>query len=267
MEFKDLGKTGEKIPAIGWGTWKYGADPKEEVSALKLGFERGFRFVDTAEMYNSETIVGEAIKDAEDIFVATKVSPSHFDYDGVMNACDGSLKRLGIRQIDLYQLHWPNKSIPISETMRAMEKLVDDGKIRYIGVSNFSEGEIEEAQGVLKHNEIVSDQVEYSVLVRQIENGLMDYCRKNRISIIAYSPLGQGKLYSKKYSRLYELLEGIGRSHGKSATQVALNWVVSKENVVAIPKAGSAKHVLEDCESAGWKLDKEEMEKINSFLA
>ena len=267
MEFKDLGKTGEKIPTIGWGTWKYGADPKEEVSALKLGFERGFRFVDTAEMYNSEAIVGEAIKDAGDIFVATKVSPSHFDYDGVMNACDGSLKRLGIRQIDLYQLHWPNKSIPISETMRAMEKLVDDGKIRYIGVSNFSESEIEEAQSVLKHNEIVSDQVEYSVLVRQIEDGLMDYCRKNRITIIAYSPLAQGKLYSKKYSRLYELLEGIGRSHGKNATQVALNWVVSKENVVAIPKAGSVKHVLEDCESVGWKLGKEEMEKINSFLA
>lgn len=265
METIELGKTGEKIPVLGLGTWNLGRKPQQEIEALKEGFRLGIRFVDTAEMYHTEDIVGKALAGESGVFVATKVSPHHFHHDDVIKSCNESLRNLGIKRIDLYQLHWPNPRIPIAETMRAMEKLVADGKIRHIGVSNFSINEMEEARASMKSNEIVSNQVEYNPFVRGVEGEFYDYCRKNRITIIAYSPFGSGKLFRDKGSKLYMLLEGIGKKYGKSVAQVVLAWLVSKGNVVPIPKASSKEHVKEIAESV-FRLEKDDVEEINRFL-
>lgn len=178
--YKNLGKTNEKIPAIGLGTYGIGgymhsdySKDKEAIELIRYAIEIGLNFIDTAEMYGSghtEELIGEAIMGLrEKVFIATKVSPSHFSYEEVIKACERSLKRLKTTYIDLYQLHWPNPSIPIKETMKAMEYLVDKGKIRYIGISNFSVEETKEAMEALSKYEIVSNQVEYSILERSIE--------------------------------------------------------------------------------------------------
>jgi len=201
---KELVSTGERIRVVGMGTYGIGGRTApdrplntEAVTALKLGFSLGMRFVDTAEMYgagHSEELVGQAVRGSHsEMFVATKVSPEHFDYEGVLRAADRSLKRLGIKCIDLYQLHWPSSSIPIRETMRAMERLQSEGKIRHVGVSNFSVEQIVEAQKALSKGQVVSNQVEYNLISRGIERDLLGYCERSKITVIAYTPLGRGR--------------------------------------------------------------------------
>lgn len=266
MEQKRLGKTDVKIPAIGLGTWQLSSDTKKEVDALKTGLELGMRFIDTAEIYGTEQIVAKALEGESDVFIATKVTPTHFRYDDVIKACDRSLEKLRVKAIDLYQLHWPNKSVPVSETMRAMEKLVADGKVRYIGVSNFDVLEMKEAQASMKSNELVSNQVEYSVLVREIEDDVLKYCKKEGITILAYSPLAHGALYSKKNAKVLAFLAEIGMKYGKTPTQVALNWLISKGEVVAIPKASDSSHVGEDAGAGEFSLGAADVSSINDFL-
>ena len=266
MDTRELGKTGEKVPVIGLGTWKISRGD-EGVESVTAGMEAGMRFVDTAEMYGNEDMVGLAIKGQRDIFLATKVSPDHFHYEDVIRACNASLKRLGRKQIDLYQLHWPNTGIPIAETMKAMEKLVDDGKIRYIGVSNFSIDEMAEAQESMKRYEIVSNQVEYSIITRGIEDGLLEFCNDVGATVIAYSPFGSGKLFERKYAGLLSLLDHIGITYSKMASQVALNWVISHKGVVAIPKAGSRDHIKENAEAASFSISSNDLIRIRDALA
>ncbi len=265
MRLKELGNTKEKIPEIGIGTWKMGPNPEQEKLAIKAALKTGMRFIDTAEMYGSEWIVGDAIKGEKDIFIATKVSPNHFRHNDLINSCNNSLAELKIKQIDLYQLHWPNHSIPIQETMRAMEELVDLGKIRHIGVSNFTVSEFKAAQESMKRYEIVSNQVEYSILVRDIENELLDFCNRNKITLIAYSPFARGALFEPKNVNTLQLLERIGKSHSKTVPQVALNWLIAKRSVVAIPKASDRAHVLENAGASGWKLTKKEERELDSL--
>ncbi len=254
MIYKELGKTKEKLSSIGVGTWQLGKNPSEEVKAIKAAIENGVNFIDTAEIYGSEPLVNNAIKGTKDIFVATKVWPGHFHYADVIKACDKSLKNLGLKQIDLYQLHWPNKFIPIEETMRAMESLVKSGKIRYIGVSNFDKSQLIAAQAVMKREEIVSNQVEYSLMVRNPEEELLPYCQKQKISLIAYSPLGHGKLFAGKYKKLFDLLSNVGAKYNKTAAQISLNWLVSRKGVFAIPKASSIEHAVENAKATSFKL-------------
>lgn len=240
MEKRELGRSGEKISVIGMGTWKMG-DAKEkgrtlETKALRRGIELGMTLIDTAEMYgygNAETLVGQAIKDIRDeVFVATKVSPQHFGYEDVLSSCDASLRRLGVKHIDLYQLHWPSGQIPIEETMRAMEELVSRGKIRYIGISNFSVAQTQKAREALPRSEIVSNQVRYSLTHRMIESDLLLFCEKEGLTVIAYSPLETGKLPSDRIPTT--LLE----KYGMTPAQLMLNWVTFRGGVAAIPKAG-----------------------------
>ena len=189
MNLQELGNSGVQIPDVGLGTWEYtgGSAP------LLRGVELGAFLIDTAEAYRTEDAVGEAIKEIRDyVFVATKVSPSHFRRRDLLKAADQSLKRLKIDFIDLYQLHWANPRIPIAETMGAMEELVDAGKVRYIGVSNFSVGLMEEAQAALSRARIVSNQVEFSLTERSIEPEVLPYCQANGITVIAYKPAGAG---------------------------------------------------------------------------
>ncbi len=248
------------------GTWQLDVNDRSALSALKKGLELGMRFIDTAEIYGTEFLVEKAIKGENDIFIATKVWPNNFKYDDVIGACNRSIARLGVKSIDLYQLHWPNYTVPIEETMSAMEQLQKDGKIRHIGVSNFSVKELEEARACLKNGDIASNQVEYSIIMREPEkDGMLDYCKKEKITLIAYMPFGHGSFFRGSNAPLLNMLEDIGRNHGKSAAQVALNWLISKEQVVAIPKASSPMHVIDNLGALGFKLSKEEVNSMEKM--
>src|SRR5712691_4894157 len=268
MQFRPLGRTHESIPVVGLGTWGIGGEmgpnsSRDEVGirALRLGLDLEMKLIDTAEMYgagHSEEVVARSLEGRRDgVFVASKVSPRHFAYDDVLAAASRSLKRLGLRQMDLYQLHWPSSKIPIAETMRAMEKLVKDGLTRYIGVSNFSVEQMREAQQSLSHEKIVSNQVEFSLIDRSVEARILPYCQKEGLTLIAYSPLGQGKIPRGRGSS-FKVLDEVAGKLGKSRNQVALSWVLQHDSVVAIPKAANADHVKENAEVADWKLDKED---------
>jgi len=235
------------------------------IDALRFGLDLEMKFIDTAEMYgagHSEEVVARALEGRNDrVFVASKVSPRHFAYDDVLAAAKRSLKRLGLKQMDLYQLHWPSSSIPISETMRAMEKLVNDGLIRHIGVSNFSVEQMKEAQQSLSHEKIVSNQVEFSLVDRSIEARILPYCQKEGLTVIAYSPLGQGKIPRGRGSS-FKVLDEISGKLGKSRNEVALNWVLQHDSVVAIPKAADTGHVKENADAAEWKLGSDDYQRL-----
>jgi diketogulonate reductase-like aldo/keto reductase len=214
--------------------------------------------IDTAENYGTEGVVGEAIRNRrEQVFLATKAAPRNFRRRDLIAAAERSLVRLGTEYIDLYQLHWPNYTVPIEETMSAMEELVDAGKIRFIGVSNFSIGELKRAQSALPKYRIVANQVRYSLIERTIEGGLLKYCQENAITIIAFSPLGASFAQFRRADPQGEL-NRIATAAGRTEAQVALNWLIAKDNVVTIPKASTAAHVIEDCEASGWRLSEKD---------
>ena len=267
MEYKFLGKTREKLSEIGIGTWQLGPNREQNIESIHIALDNGVNFIDTAEIYGTEDTVGEVIKGRKNLFIATKVWATHFRYDDVIKACSNSLKRLGLKQIDLYQLHWPNPSIDIKETMSAMEKLVSENKIRYIGVSNFSKKQLIDAQNAMSKYEIVSNQVKYNVLDRDPEKDLSDYLRKEKMTLIAYSPLAHGDALKRKYSWLLDELGKIGKRYGKTPAQVMLNWLIMKKGVIPIPKASSPRHMLEDIESADFKLSSPEIKYIDNLTS
>jgi len=275
LEFKKLGRSDEKIPVLGLGTWGIGgfsaknsAGDEGDVKALTLGLNLGMQLIDTAEMYasgHSEEVVGKTIVNRrESVFLATKVSPEHFSYEGVLKACDRSLKRLGTEYIDLYQAHWPNPRIPIPETMKAMERLVRDGKIRYIGVSNFSVEQTQTARDALSTVDVVSNQVEYSLLDRSIESELLPYAEKEQITIIAYSPLARGRIASSSSREdRWNTIDKIATKYEKTRNQIALNWLIAKQPVVAIPKSANPLHINENLGGQGWKMHSEDYDDIS----
>src|SRR6476660_642442 len=184
MLLKELANTGIRVPEIGFGTWNY----RGGVEPLRAAIEYGAGLIDTAESYGTEEIVGEAIKGRRhQVFLATKALPRNFKRRDLVAAAEKSLRRLGVGHIDLYQLHWPNLTIPIEVPMRGMEDLVNAGKVRFIGVSNFSVRDLINAQAALGKQRIISNQVRYSLAERTIEGGLLQYCQKNGITVIAYS--------------------------------------------------------------------------------
>jgi diketogulonate reductase-like aldo/keto reductase len=247
---KELANTRIRLPEIGFGTWNYNGG----VEPLRAAIECGARLIDTAESYGTEGVVGEAIKGRRHrVFLATKVLPRNFKRRDLVLAAERSLRRLGTDHIDLYQLHWPNFTIPIEEPMRGMEDLVDAGKVRFIGVSNFSVRDLAKAQVALSRQRIVSNQVRYSLIERTIEGGLVQYCQKNGITVIAYSPLATGFEYLKRADP-EGVLRRVAEASSKSEAQVALNWCIGKENMIAIPKASTVEHVVENTGASGWKL-------------
>ena len=259
MKYKELGNTSLPIPEIGLGTWAYTGG----VVPLRRGIELGAFLVDTAESYGTEAAVGDAIRGIRDqVFVATKVSPEHFHKGDLVRSADQSLRKLGIDFIDLYQLHWHNPRIPIEETMDAMESLVEAGKVRFVGVSNFSVTQLRQAQAALSKSRIVSNQVEYSLVARDIEADLLPFCQENQITVIAYSPLAEGLNNIVKKDGA-GVLQKIAAETGKTAAQIALNWCICKQAVIAIPKANSVAHIEEDCDASDWSLSEEHMELLN----
>ena len=262
IALRELGRTGEQIPEIGLGTWQY----RGGVEPLRRGIELGARFIDTAEIYGTESISGDAIAD-QHAFLATKVSGDHLTYDEVLKAAEHSLKRLGIPTIDLYQIHWPSeRGAPIAETMRAMEELVQAGKVRYIGLSNFSRSQLEDAQAALKQNRIASNQVEYNLMRRSIEKDLPFYQREG-ITVIAYSPFARGDLLGSGRRKGLDDLGAVAAEAGKTPAQVCLNWCLSRPGVIPIPKTDRVDRVAEICGGSGWALTPAQVSRLDEAFS
>jgi diketogulonate reductase-like aldo/keto reductase len=267
MELTQLGNTGVMVPEIGLGVWKY----RGGVEPLRRGIELGAFLIDTAEMYRTEDVVGQAVKGIRDqVFIATKVSGSHLRHDDVLRAADASLHELETDSVDLYQVHWPNSSVPIKETMQAMATLVDRKQVKYIGVSNFSARELREAQAALRNYPIVSNQVLYNLNNREIERELLPYCQKHNVTIIAYTPLDDGRLVVKsrwRRSQGMNVLAEIAAQTHKTLAQVALNWCLSRSNVIAIPKSDSVARTEENCRASGWRLTPAQVTRLDEAFA
>ncbi|MFQ5998957.1 MAG: aldo/keto reductase, partial [Candidatus Bathyarchaeia archaeon] len=275
MEYREFGRTGFKASIVGMGTYydplwiilattlKIRMHATKSIDAIKIGLAGGINLIDTAEIYRTEPIVREAIKGwkREELFIASKVWWNHLRYDSVLRACERSLRHLGSDYLDLYQIHFPNSRIPIKETMSAMEKLVDDGKIRHIGISNFSLRRMKDAQEALSKHELASTQMNYNLTHRDVERDILPHCERERIAILAYYPLAHGKLSGKKlYSN--DSYQKVSEKHGnKTPSQVAINWLGTRSDVVfPIPRASNPIHVKENLNAVGWKLDESDMQ-------
>lgn len=276
MELKELGATGVMVPEIGLGTWKYrgGTEP------LRRGVALGAFLIDTAELYRTEDVVGQAVRDMRDrVFIATKVEGGHLRRDQVLRAAEGSLRQMRVDCIDLYQIHWPDHNVPIKETMGAMESLVDRGVVRYIGVSNFSVKELAEAQAAMTKYPIVSNQVLYNLRWREIEADLLPYCQEHRIAVMAYTPLNDGELAgsagrgrrrsgsARGPDPALETLGQMASETGRTPAQVALNWCTAHPGVIAIPKSDSVARTEDNCAASGWRLTPEQVRRLDQAFA
>jgi diketogulonate reductase-like aldo/keto reductase len=234
----------------------------KEVAALRLGIDLGMTLIDTAEMYangGAEKIVGEAIKDRRDeVFVVTKFYPQNATRERMAAACDRSLRRLGIEQIDLYLLHWRG-DVPLKETLAGFDHLLDAKKIRYAGVSNFDVEDLTDLARIKGGLErIVTDQVLYNLVRRGIEWDLLPWMRKRHRPVMAYSPVEEGLL-----AHSHHVLKRVAERHDATPVQVALAWVIRDDGVIAIPKAADPKHVRENRGAADIKLTKRDLEELD----
>lgn len=237
---------GDDVPVLGQGTWGMGEKPSRrtaEVTALRLGLDLGMTLIDTAEMYGdggAEEVVGEAFAGRRDeVFIVSKVLPTHASRLGVVTACDHSLRRLRTDRIDLYMLHW-RLGTPLAETVAGFEALKAAGKIRHWGVSNFDTADMIELAGVSDGRNVQTDQVLYNLRRRGIEHDLLPWCRERAIPVMAYSPVEQGVLAGD--GRLARIAD----RYGVTRAQLALAWVLREEGVIAIPKASNPDHVREN---------------------
>lgn len=279
MEFKIL-TDNVKIPVLGIGTWTMGGEiekdtshDKEDIYAIRTAIDLGMTHIDTAEIYSSghsEELVGEAIRgfNRKNLFITTKVSPEHLRYDDVISSAKASLKRLNTQYIDLYLIHHPNPNISLKETMSAMDFLVEKGLVRFIGVSNFSIEHMKEAQANSK-NKIVANQVEYNLLRRNdgkycpnVESEIIPYCQENNMIIIAYQPIARSTLARPGF----EILDKLAEKYNKTQAQIAINWLISKKNIITIPKASNIEHLKENLGAIGWKLKQEDINNLDKWI-
>lgn len=253
MDTKPLGRSGVDLPEIGLGTWEFSG----EAAVIHRAIDLGSFLLDTAESYGTEGRVGKAIAGRRDeVFLATKVSPWHFRHADVLTACDRSLKALDVDTIDLYQLHAPSADVPIEETMGAMADLVAAGKVRHVGLSNFSVREMEAAEAALGPDLIVENQIKYSLFDHQFADTVIPYCEERGIMVLAYSSLEQGTFQREMRgnTRLVETMASVCAETGRTAAQVLLNWTLRSPVVITIPKTNTLSRVDENCAAAGWRL-------------
>ena len=258
--------SGETVPALGMGTWRMGesmARRAEEIETLRLGLKLGVTLIDTAEMYGegrTEELVGEALDQRRDqAFVVSKVYPHNASRSGATAACERSLRRLRTDRIDLYLLHWRG-TVPLEETMEAFTTLQRKGKIRYYGVSNFDVDDMKEWWRVQGGSSIATNQVLYNLQRRGIEWDLLPWLRERRVPIMAYSPIEQGRLTHEKR------LATAARSSGLTAAQVALAWLFSSNDVIAIPKTSSPSRLQENLRALDHELTPDELAELNRLF-
>jgi diketogulonate reductase-like aldo/keto reductase len=248
--------SGEQVPAFGMGTWYM--ESASDAAALKAGLDMGIRLIDTAEMYGegrAEELVGEATAGRRDeVFIVSKVYPHNASRKGVAAACERSLQRMKTDRIDLYLLHWRG-NIPLAETVAGFEALRAAGKIRHWGVSNLDTGDLEELWS-LSHA-VQANQLLYNLTRRGIEWDLLPWQRARRIPTMAYSPIEQARLLKNR------ALVDFSKRHGISAPQAALAWLLTKDDIIVIPKAANAAHLAENLDSLKVKLTKEQLGELD----
>ena len=262
MRFVEL-LGGEKVPALGLGTWNIGVgDPDEaaQLRALQAGIAQGMTLIDTAEMYGdgrSEALVAKAIAGQRDkVFLVTKVLPHNASRRGTIKACEASLKRLSADVIDLYLLHWRGPHA-LAETFAAFEELRGAGKIRHYGVSNFDVDDLDELAKAAPKARSAANQVQYNLSHRGIEWDLVPRCRKDKAAVMAYCPLGQGRLVNNP------ALASIAAKHNVTNAAVALAFTLRLPGMIAIPKSSHEKRVLENAAAADLALDKDDLAKLD----
>jgi diketogulonate reductase-like aldo/keto reductase len=255
--------SGEQVPALGQGTWYLGentAARAEEIAALRLGLDLGLTLIDTAEMYGeglAEKLVGEAIAGRRnEVVLVSKVYPHNASRQGAVAACERSLRRLKTDRLDLYLLHWRG-SIPLEETVNAFEALIRAGKIRYWGVSNFDLDDMEELAHIPGGSGVATNQVLYNLTRRRVEYDLFPWCRKHEVSMMAYSPIEQGRMLKNR------ALQIVAERHGAAPAQVALAWLLRHDGVIVIPKAATREHVRENGGALELKLTKHDLAELD----
>lgn len=276
MNFKTL-KKGFSLPELGLGTWKIGGEREPDTSrdmewvhGIEEAIRMGYTHIDTAEMYgvgHTEELIGEALRGfpRESLAIATKVFATNLAYDDVLESAQNSLVRLDLDYVDLYYIHAPNPDIPLKETMQAFDELIAQGRIKNIGVSNFTRELLEEAQSYTK-NKIVANQVEYNLVTREqshygantkMESEMLPYCQANDILLVAYRPLDRGIVLEKN-----PLMDELAEKYQKTYAQLAINWLLSQKNVVAIPKSSDTAHMQENLGATGWYMEKNDVERL-----
>jgi aryl-alcohol dehydrogenase-like predicted oxidoreductase len=314
MQKRRLGKTDLELTTVGLGTWAMGGpwqygwgpqDDDEAIAAIQAALEIGINWIDTAPAYglgHSEELIREALKHrGERPIIATKCGllwnekkekVSCLKRESIRRECHASLKRLGIEVIDLYQMHWPDPDQDVEEAWEEMAKLCKEGKVRYLGASNFS---VEQIKRVQRIHPVASLQPPYSMLHRQVEADLLDYCAQNDIGVVAYSPMERGLLTDKfnaariaslapddhrkrspdfqepRFGATLELVDGlrkIAERNGRTCAQLAISWVLRRPEVTAaIVGARRPGQILETAPASDWKLSKKDIDKIEKLLA
>ena len=265
MKFVDFsGK--ERVPALGMGTWEMGdhrASRKDEIACLQHGIDLGMSLIDTAEMYGdgaSEKLVGEAIAGRRDkVFLVSKVYPQNATRKGMIAACERSLGRLGTDRLDLYLLHWRG-SVPFAETVEAFERLQRDGKIHHWGVSNLDAEEMGVLVATPGGQAVATNQVLYNLSRRGVEWGLLPWCAAHRMPLMAYSPIEQARLLRNRD------LATLANDLGNTSAQIALAWLLSRDGVIAIPKAARRAHLDENFAALECTLDRAILARLDKIF-
>jgi diketogulonate reductase-like aldo/keto reductase len=264
-----FGPLPDEVSVVGQGTWQMaeGRGEEREIAALRAGIARGLTHIDTAELYGSgsaEELIAEAIRGLprRDLFIVSKVLPHNASHGGTIRACEQTLRRLGTDYLDVYLLHWRG-GLPLADTLGALEDLVDQGKIRALGVSNFDIGDLEEARVLLTKHPIACNQVLYHLGERHIDTGLIDYCAKQRIAVVGYSPFGHGRFPSPQREG-GRALAAVAARHGATPRQVALAFLVRKPPLFTIPKASSLAHAEENAGALHLRLTAADVAEIDA---
>lgn len=262
MMRRGFGPTGVEVPVVGQGTWKLRRPDKAE-AALRLGLDLGLTHIDTAELYRgSEEVVARAIAGRRsDVFLVSKVLPRNASYKGTLAACEASLRRLRTDHLDVYLLHWWEDSTALADTMRAFGELIDAGKTRFVGVSNFEVAHLEAAQSHLGKHRIVCNQVYYSPEQRGVEHEVLPYCRRKGIAVVGYSPFGSGRSPAKG-SRGHQALASVGARRGLTPFQVTLSFLTRDPSVFVIPKAEELEHVRDNAGALDRPLSSEDVREL-----
>ena len=267
MKTKKL-KNWFEIPALWFGTWKMWGertrdennDDKKDIAAIRFAIDAGMTAFDSAEMYAwgySETLLGNAIEwhKREELFISSKVRGDNCSYKATKHACENSLDRMWLEYFDLYYIHWRDASFPLKDTMKALNELVDEGKIKHIWVSNFSVESMQEAQKYCKYP-IVANQVHYNLLFREAEvSWLLEYCQKNDVMLVAWRPLEYWEFQNTESMKIFEELS---KKYSKTPFQIALNWLITIPNVVTLFKSSNQKNISENMWALWWDLDSDD---------
>jgi diketogulonate reductase-like aldo/keto reductase len=264
MRRQKFGKNGPEVSVIGQGTWYLDrGDRKTAVAALRRGIDLGMTHIDTAEMYgDAELVIADAIEGRrEKLFLVSKVLPSNASRRGTIAACERSLKRLKTDRLDCYLLHWRG-SYPFEETLAAFDELVVAGKIRSWGVSNFDVDDLDELLDVAGEGAIACNQVLYHPQERAIEHAVIPWCEQHGVAVVAYSPFGHDDFPSAR-SKGGEVLQKIADAHKATTRQVALAFLTRASSVLAIPKASSAEHAVDNAAAGDLKLTDSEIAALD----